>query len=134
VDRGKGAGSSGRKHAFDIRALARRINDRRQEHNRAHPESPVRIDDALSRILEHDDTYEPVRPRRAGRRPRRPPTQSPGIATLVAIANRLNTTVGDLLGERAFAISPEDRRELRRFVVRLIQVFDLLDPTLDSEE
>lgn len=44
-------------------------------------------------------------------------TESPGVDTLVKLANGLGVTVGWLLGEKGFEFSPADRVELRRFLV-----------------
>lgn len=91
---------------FDVIALAKRINQRREEFNRLYPNTPVRITSAMSRILENDPDYVPYR-RRAGTR-RRQPSRNPTVRTLVEIADALGTTVGDLLGEK-FILAPADR-------------------------
>jgi transcriptional regulator with XRE-family HTH domain len=108
---------------FDIVVLARRINQRRKEHNRLHPDRPARITSAMSRILENDPGYIPHRERRDGKQQR--PSRNPGIATLVRIAAALGTTVGDLLGEPCAPLSPTERAVLARaiYVIR-----GLIDP------
>ena len=115
--------------SFDIRALARTIHQRREEYNRRHPDRPLPITPALSRILENDDEYVPYRSRADNKR--RPPATNPGIATLVQIAAALDTTVGDLLGERAYRISNEDRRRIRDFIQWLNALLNL--DSLDEE-
>lgn len=115
---------------FDIKALARTINRRRDEYNREHPDHPIPITPALSRILENDEEYVPYRTR-AAKKQRRPP-ENPRIGTLVEIADALGTTVGDLLGEQPYTITFADRRRLRRFVRYLTTLFDLDDPALDG--
>jgi hypothetical protein len=118
------------KRGFDIKAVARTINRRREEYNRRHPEKPVPITPSLSRILENDDDYVPYRNR--SRSKQRRPAMNPGIATLVEIADALGTTVGDLLGERPYRISSEDRRRIRDFVRWLSALLDL--ESLDNDE
>jgi hypothetical protein len=109
--------------SYDIKVLARTINRRREEYNRKHPDKALPITSALSRILENDEEYVPYRTR-AGNKRRRPAV-NPGIFTLVEIAAQLGTTVGDLLGERAFRVTTNERRKLREFVLWLTALFDL---------
>jgi hypothetical protein len=109
--------------SFDIRVLAKRINARRKEYAALHPGKAVPISDTMSRILEHDADYIPTRKRR--RTKVRPPLQSPGIAVLVEIANSLETTVADLLGERGAPLTPHDHRVLSAAVRILVHAFDL---------
>jgi len=109
---------------FDIRALARTINRRREEFNQRHPERPVAITPVMSRILENDDDYIPYRSRTSGSK-RRPPAINPAISTVIEIAASLETTVGDLLGEPAYRVTIADRRRLREFVRYLIALFEL---------
>ncbi len=115
---------------FDIRVLAKRINERRRAFNARHANRRVQITDSLSRILEHDEEYVPLR--RRSRNKERRLIQSPGIATLVDIADSLDTTVGDLLGEQGFCFTREDRRTLRWIVRKLTRMFALDDPGLGS--
>lgn len=115
---------------FDIKALANRINERRIEYDRLHPDAPLSITTSLSRILEHADDYIPYR-RRAARKQRRPPA-NPSIGTIVEIAAMLGTTVGDLLGERSYRVTTGDRRKIRAFVRWLTTTFDLNAPELDE--
>ena len=112
------------RNAFDVVALAKTINRRRQEYNRLHPDHPAAITPAMSRILENDDEYIPYRTRKAARS-RRYASVDPSISTLVEIAAALGTTVGDLLGEPAYRITVADRRRLRDFVRYLTALFDL---------
>lgn len=108
---------------YDIEALAQAINRRRQEYNRLHPDRPVRITPAMSRILENDGDYVPYRRRTV--RKRRRAAANPTIRTLVNIARALDTTVGDLLGEPAYQVSPTDRQrilELVRYLTSFLRV------------
>lgn len=116
---------------FDVRAFARRVNERRLQYNRRHPGQPAPISDVLSRILEHDDEYIPYRVRRNRNRP---PIRNPRIDSVMRIAASLGTTVGDLLGERGFVFSRSERRTLRWIVRSIIRAFDLDDPSLDERE
>lgn len=99
---------------FDIKALAKAINRRREEYNRLHPARPVRITPAMSRILENDENYIPSRRRMT--RKRRAPAANPSIRTLVSIARALDTTVGDLLGEQICQMPPADRQHVLHVV------------------
>lgn len=83
---------------FDIVALAKRINQLRIEYNDSH-EQRVRITPAMSRILENDPDYVPYRCRKGSRC--KGAAQAPSIVTLIEIADILNTTVADLIGEPA---------------------------------
>lgn len=116
---------------FDIRVLAKRINQRRQEFAATHPRKSIPITDTLSRILEYDDAYVP--PRKRTRTAIRRPLQSPGVAVLMEIADDLGTTVGDLLGEPRTTITAHDRRVLRAAVRILTRVFDLNNPSVDDQ-
>lgn len=93
----------------------------------------VPISDTLSRILEHEPDYRPLRQRSPLRR--RPALQNPGVFTLKEVADALETTVGDLLGEPAHVsirdfVSRADRRKLRDAIALLRDLFDLDDETL----
>lgn len=117
----------------DIRALATRAHRRWLEYRRRYPGMSVPISDTLSRILEHDPDYRPLRPRSPSRQ--RPPLQNPGVFTLKEVADALETTVGDLLGEPGYVsirdlVSREERRKLRDAVVLLRDFFDLDDESL----
>ena len=119
----------------DIRALATRVHQRWLEYRRRNPGRSVPITDTLSRILEHSPAYRPLRPRAEHRQ--RPPLHNPGVFTLQAIADALETTVGDLLGEPSHtsirdAVSPADRRKLRDAVLLLRELFDLDDDALGA--
>lgn len=118
---------------MDIRALAIRVHRRWLEYRRRYPGMSVPISDTLSRILEHDPDYRPLRPRSPSRQ--RPPLQNPGVFTLKEVADALETTVGDLLGEPGYVsirdlVSRADRRKLRDAVALLRDLFDLDDETL----
>lgn len=117
----------------NIRALAKRVHQRWLQYRRRYPGMSVPISDTLSRILEHEPDYRPLRPRAPLRR--RPALQNPGVFTLQEIASALETTVGDLLGEPAHVsirdvVSRADRRKLRDAVTLLRDLFDLDDETL----
>jgi hypothetical protein len=111
---------------FDMAAFAQRVHAQIRQYEAAHPGRRFKVDDTVSRILEHDPTYHPRRPRTAPRT--RAPIMSPGIAKVVEIAAALDTTVGALLGERGFLLTREDVRTLRWIVWHLIRVFDLRLP------
>jgi len=122
--------------AFDVEALAKAINRRREQYNRLNPARPVRITPAMSRILENDDEYLPYRERIPGKKHRR--VTNPTIATLVDIAQALDTTVGDLLGEPRIHVTAGDRQHLvavARYLVAvaryLVTVFHLEMPVKD---
>src|ERR1041384_2615505 len=99
---------------FDIVALAKRINQRREEWNRLHPGRRVRVSSAMSRILANDPDYLPYRESDAAKKQR--PVGNPTVRTLVQIAATLGTTVGDLLGEPMPPLSPNERAVLARAV------------------
>jgi hypothetical protein len=117
----------------DIRALAKRVHLRWLQYRRRYPGMSVPISDTLSRILEHEPDYRPLRPRLPFRR--RPALQNPGVFTLKEVADALETTVGDLLAEPAHAsirdlVSRADRRKMRDAVALLRNLFDLDDEAL----
>jgi SOS-response transcriptional repressor LexA len=109
----------------DLVALAKAINRRRQQLI-AERGDTRRVTTDMSRILEHDPSYQPYRPRRADRK--RGPTENPGIFTVKGIATYLDTTVGHLLGEPGYELTIEDRRRLRDLVQFLTRVFRLESP------
>jgi len=107
---------------FDIVALAEAINLRREELERQ--ERKVLITPAMSRLLEHSPSYMPYRERKAARKLRT--ALNPAIGTVVEIAAALDTTVGSLLGERAYRITRADRERVREFVRYLVVLFQLV--------
>lgn len=109
---------------FDIRALAKAINRRRQELMERRPQRMITITPAMSRILDNDEDYVPYRKRKPQRARKRGPT-NPAIGTLVEIAALLDTTVGHLLGERPYRITKMDRERVGQIVRYLSQLFDL---------
>src|SRR5205807_9966430 len=116
-----------------MQQLARRIHERRDQWERRHQGRRIPITDCLSRILEHDPTYTPLR-RRALNKVRAPLTD-PRISTLRLIASDLETTVGDLLGETPApakrpvdVVSPAQRRTLNETAAILRLLLDLEDP------
>ena len=63
------------------------------------------------------------------------PLRNPGVFTLQRIADSLETTVGDLLGEPGYEaprdlLTAEERRTLRDAVAILRRLFDLDDPAI----
>ncbi|HXA17148.1 MAG TPA: hypothetical protein VN380_09165 [Thermoanaerobaculia bacterium] len=68
----------------------------------------------LSRPLENDPGYEPYRKRDPDKQ--RGPVVAPGIFTIKQIAEQLDTTVGDLLGEREFDVTIGDHRRIRELL------------------
>lgn len=104
---------------FDVVALAKRINQRREEYNRLHPFKPVRITSALSRLVECDPDYRPSRRRSEGKHQRA--VVNPSIRSLVAIAEALGTTVGDLLDEPR-SLTPMERARLTMAARTLAQM------------
>jgi|GEM_PF-1895553 len=117
----------------NMRGLAERVHRRWLEFRRRHPGRSVPINDTLSRILEHDPAYRPMRGRAAKKQ--RPPLQNPGIFTIKEIATSLQTTVGDLLGEPGYAsirdvVPRAQRRKVRDVVELLRELLDLDDEAL----
>ena len=106
----------------DIRALAKAINARRNAYMREHGRKPA-ITPAMSRLLALDEEYAPYRQRKRQSHARS--AVNPSIATLVDIAARLDTSVGALLGEKAYRIGIAERRELRRILLVLFRLLDL---------
>jgi hypothetical protein len=119
--------------ARTIYGLASRIHQRWKEYRRRYPGRSVPIDDTLSRIMRHAASYQSSR---APSLPsRRAPLLNPGIFTVQKIADALETTVGDLLGEPGYEsprdwLTSEDRRTLRDAVRILVSLFDLDDPAI----
>lgn len=75
---------------------------------------PVQDRHALSRILENDPDYEPYR--RRSTQKQRGPAVDPSVFTIKKIAERLDTTVSDLLGETTLDITISDRRRIRDWI------------------
>ena len=104
----------------EMEALARRVHLRWREFSDRHPGRRVPVSDTLSRILEHDPEYPPMRLRSPTKR--RPPLRNPGVFTLKDLAAELETTVGDLLGEPEYVrptgdvLSPSTLRGLQQLV------------------
>ncbi|HEY0156160.1 MAG TPA: S24 family peptidase [Thermoanaerobaculia bacterium] len=87
-------------------------------------------DNVVSRLLENDPEYEPYRPRDPEKQ--RGPSTAPGLFTIKRLAERLDTTVGDLLGEREFDVTVGDRRRIRELIDFLRQRL-ALDTIEDAE-
>jgi hypothetical protein len=118
-----------------MRQLARRVHRRRQEFERRHPGRTVPISDTLSRILEHDPSYKPMRKR--VRTKVRKPLLDPRISTLRLLAAELETTVADLIGEApprarrpVDVLTAPQRRTLSDAATILHVLLDLGDPAL----
>lgn len=97
-------------------AIAKAVHRAMIEHNRRNPSKPVKIDSSLSRILMLDPDYSPKKNARGSR----PPKQL-SIFTVKAVADRLETTVGALLGEKAFAVQRAEVAELREIAAALYE-------------
>jgi transcriptional regulator with XRE-family HTH domain len=117
----------------DIRALAKRVHERWLAYRRRHAGMSLPVDDTLSRLFEHVPHYIPHRERSPQRQNR--PAKSPGVFKLQQVAEALETTVGDLLGEPGYEaprelLSRSQRRTLRQAVTILRELFDLDDESL----
>jgi hypothetical protein len=102
----------------DMLALARAIHRRMREWETVNA-ATFKIDNAMSRILENDPEYEPYRPRATQKQ--RGPAVEPSVFTVKRIAERLETTVSDLLGETTLDITISDRRRIRDWIEFLRQ-------------
>ena len=109
-------------------ALARAIHRRIREWEAVNAAS-FKKDNAISRILENDPDYEPYRPRATEKQ--RGPAIEPSVFTVKRIAERLDTTVSDLLGETTLDITISDRRRIRDWIEFLRQRL-LLDSIEDA--
>lgn len=121
----------------DIRTLARRVHERWMAYRRRHPGMSIPVDDTLSRLFEHVPEYRPLRDRSPDRHKRE--AKSPGVFKLQQVADLLETTVGDLLGEPGYAaprdlLSTAQRRTLREATLILRTLFDLDDESLDQPD
>ncbi|MDQ3280995.1 MAG: hypothetical protein M3Q69_06250 [Acidobacteriota bacterium] len=110
----------------DMVALAKAIHHRMLEWERVNA-ATFKIDNTMSRILENDPDYEPYRPRAVEKQ--RGPASEPSVFTIKRIAERLETTVSDLLGETTLDITISDRRRIRDWVefLRKRLLLDTLD-------
>lgn len=120
----------------DIQTLATRVYQRWVAYRRTNPGMSIPVDDTLSRLFEHVPEYRPLRERSVERQERA--SKSPGIFKLQQVADTLETTVGDLLGEPGYdspreLLSPAQRRTLRDAAQIIRDLFDLDDPALDEE-
>jgi phage repressor protein C with HTH and peptisase S24 domain len=97
----------------EVIALAKAIHRRILDWEEASGQE-FKIDDTLSRVLENDPDYTPYRKRKLGKK--RGPSVAPGVFTIKRIADQLDTTVGDLLGEREFDVTIGDRRRIRELL------------------
>lgn len=112
-----------------IIALAKAMNRKRLEFKETYKSEVFKRDGSVSRILENDPDYKPHRPRKSGKK--RSAVVNPGIFTVKDIADRLHTTVGELLGEEGFEVTIDDRRRMREFIEFLSRRFKLNDPDED---
>lgn len=110
---------------FNVVALARAIRLRREVRLQNGWSAP--ITPAMSRILERDPEYVPYRQRKE-HRSRNYAACNPAIGTVMEIADLLDTTVGALLGERAYRIGTMERRTIRSVLLYLVEVLDLDAP------
>lgn len=114
-------------HRERATALAKAVHAEMTAYNLRLPHEPFVIDDNASRILENDPGYHP--PRKRSAKKKRKPTENPGIFTVLAVAKRLDTTVGALLREHGFEVTNSDLRTFRwiadffrmRFVVDAVE-------------
>jgi phage repressor protein C with HTH and peptisase S24 domain len=102
----------------EIIALAKAIHRRMREWEEARGQQ-FKIETTLSRLLENDPDYQPYRKRDPDKQ--RGPARAPGVFTIKRIAEQLDTTVGDLLGEREFDVTVGDRRRIRELLEFLTQ-------------
>lgn len=110
-------------------ALARAIRRRMREWESTNA-AAFKIDNTVSRILENDPDYEPYRKR--AEQKQRGPAVEPSVFTIKRIAERLDTTVSDLLGEATLDITISDRRRIRDWIEFLRQrlMLDSVDESL----
>ena len=102
---------------IDITELAKRLHRCIAEYNETHDDR-LPITSAMSRILEHDPSYVPYRPRRANR-VREKLTGKLALQTIARIAEHVGVSVGYLIGEQE-ALSAFDLQKLNaigRFLV-----------------
>lgn len=92
-------------------ALGKAVHAALRAYKLRDPHRSFNVEDDASRILENDPDYHPPRPRAENKK--RPPTRNPGIFTVRALASRLGTTVGELLGEPGYEITTNDLRNFR---------------------
>lgn len=121
----------------DISTLAKRVHERWLAYRRRHAGMSIPVNDTLSRLFEHVPEYTPHRERSPERQDRS--AKSPGVFKLQQVADALETTVGDLLGEPGYQsprelLSVAQRRTLRDATLILRELFDLDDESLDTPD
>lgn len=121
----------------DISTLAKRVHERWLAYRRRHAGMSIPVNDVLSRLFEHVPEYIPHRDRSPQRQDRS--AKSPGVFKLQQVADLLETTVGDLLGEPGYQsprelLSRAQRRTLRESTLILRELFDLDDESLDQSD
>ncbi|HEY0139726.1 MAG TPA: S24 family peptidase [Thermoanaerobaculia bacterium] len=121
-----------RDHRESAKALAKAMHAAIRDYNRRHPNHPYAIDDATSRILENDPDYLP--PRKRVENKDREPTFNPGIFTVKPIAEKLETTVGELLQEPGYEVTKADLRSFRWIVDFFRMRFPLDEVAVVPEE
>ena len=121
-----------RDHKESAQALAKAMHAAIREYNHRHPNQPYAIDDATSRILENDPDYLP--PRKRVEKKDREPTLNPGIFTVKPIAEKLETTVGELLREGGYELTKADLRSFRWIVDFFQMRFPLDEVAVAPEE
>lgn len=119
----------------DIGALARRVHERWLAYRRRHAGMSIPVNHTLSRLFQHVPEYIPHRERSSERQDRA--AKVPGVFKLQQVADVLETTVGDLLGEPGYdapreLLSTSQRRTLRQATLILRELFDLDDESLDE--
>ena len=108
------------------KAIQRRMRDFEEAHGYA-----FKIGHNLSRLLENDPDYRPYRRRDPAKQ--RGPAIAPGLFMVKRIAEQLDTTVGELLGERGFDLTVSDRRRIRElldFLHQRLALDDVAPPPL----
>jgi hypothetical protein len=113
----------------EMLSLARAIHRRMREWETVNA-ATFKIDNVMSRILENDPEYEPYRARATLKQ--RGPAVEPSVFTVKRIAERLDTTVSDLLGETTLDVTVGDRRRIRDAIELLRQrlLLDSLEETV----
>lgn len=121
----------------DVSALAKRVHERWLAYRRRNEGASIPVSDTLSRLFDHVPEYVPHRERSPERQDRS--AKSPGVFKLQQVAEALETTVGDLLGEPGYEAPRElltvaQRRTLREATNILREFFDLDDESLDRAD
>lgn len=108
--------------AARLRQLAEAVHRAMLDFNARNPGQKAKIDATLYRLLLRDPSYIPKRSEPDAERRE---MKTPELFSIKAIADRLGTTVGSLLGEVGYAITEADRAIAKEFVGFLTRVFHL---------